>query len=213
MLLKRTILLALAAASSAAYADSLTFNNFDTNFGYDTTHVDTLNKSYNFGTAEGYAMEFVAATSGTLSGLDLAMFYASGPVTLSFFSEVDNGSVDTVGNSLESWTVSGQGSEPYSFSGDGSVSVVAGQKYWVGLYTTSTTSIASWAGASVPASVGTELIPVSAYVNGAWTDPTAPVYAAFDVRVGPPAPTPEPLTMGLGLAGLGIAALRRLRRS
>ncbi|MHB8636833.1 MAG: hypothetical protein ACYC96_10225 [Fimbriimonadaceae bacterium] len=198
------VVLPAVAEAQVAFND---FSSGNGGYGYDnSTGGWSVEGSsvYSGGQNLGRAMQFTSLASGGLGNIDLALYCSTGPLNISLTTDSSN--APSTGPSLDSWTVTPSNGysnsaffPPTTLSGNGTL-LTAGDKYWIDVAPANASVGAGWyfnnAGAKG----------VSDYsLNGAWQGSSSgSTMATFDVNV-----TPEPITVGLGLAGVVVAFLRR----
>lgn len=188
----RMAICAAVAVSAAVVRADIAYNNFGSG--------DTFSgSSWNVDPSQSLMMQFASATTGTVSSVTLAL--VSGASYNVYLELADNG--NDPGTVLDSWMgVAGTGAAQ-SLSGTGS-SLTAGTNYRIHIDPASANDRGGWYRNNTGA--------VDEFyftAGGTWVTFTGTV-SAFRVET-TSAPVPEPLTSGLALLGLGLAARRRRR--
>lgn len=207
-LLKKLLVLPIVAGATFSMADQATFDDFGTGSTFDNStgwnvHDPIANEIFP-------AFRFQATTSGTLSGVDVAVGNLAGLDDNAFQVYLWSAGTDAavgatqlwVGNSSTGGVLATNLTVPESLSGNG-VTINAGDYYWLQIETTSTTFSLTWDQNSTNTST-------SGLYDGIHSTSTGALDGAFRVRVNPPGATPEPFTMGIGAAGILLATRRKL---
>jgi hypothetical protein len=188
--------LAIAANAQIAYTNFLPGDVYQPGTGY------SLSGPSNAG-PQIVGMQFTSGLSGVLDTIRFANFYSSGDPGHLVSLYNDNGS-NQQGSLITAWSYND--SNPANHittvtNGFSSITLTAGQKYWVYVaVTTDGNGAWNFADASIPPG----LISWSTN-NGATYNYSTTQMSAFEVAV-----VPEPAT--LGALGLGLAALLARRR-
>ena len=183
------------ALGQDAYSDFGPGNSFSNNAGWDVSNVYTP------------AFQFQSTMTGALTGFEVAMgdlgFLGVLPFTLKLYTDPGGAAGTSEGLLLGSWSGATDGTffgdlvSPISVAASG-VTLTAGSYYWLEASGTHVEWDFNSIGANNPM-----LENGSLYNIGFLYD------AAYSVQL-TPAATPEPFTVGLGIAGVALAIRRRI---
>lgn len=210
----RFALFGVAVLGAAVASADVTYNNYDSYFGYDAAVAWNV---FGGGTGIGsqdFGEQFTASTSGSLQDIILPVSNLLGAGTYGVQLYSDNSG--TLGTVLDSWTgvdtngSFGSNNPSTLLGGSSAVSIVAGSSYWVVASpdnAPNSTLAATWNENDTGA---TGNIVYSSDFGATWNYASGETLAALQVNVIPSA-APEPLSI-VALIGGTAALIRRRRR-